>query len=76
MHEHHHHTVNADSAAELKALVEYMVNHNVSHTEELSQIAAQLKETGNDVASEKTLAAIEEYNKGNALLKDALDKLK
>ncbi len=76
MHEHHHHhTVSADSKEELKALLEYMVSHNSSHAEELSQIARQLKSLGSDTASEKALAALEEYKKGNALLNEALESL-
>ncbi|MBQ9530908.1 MAG: hypothetical protein IJR70_02435 [Eubacterium sp.] len=75
MHEHHHHTVNAESEEELKVLVEYMVKHNISHTDELCQIAERLKKDGKNTSAEKTLEAINVYNKGNALLKEVLETL-
>ncbi len=73
---HQHHTVSAESTDELKALLEYTVNHNTSHTDELLQIAKKLGECGKAPAGEKVIAALEEYKKGNALLAEALENLK
>ncbi|MBR3737838.1 MAG: hypothetical protein IKN26_03770 [Eubacterium sp.] len=57
---------------ELEALMEYMINHNANHGKELLQIAEKLNENGNLQAGKKTIEALDEYNKGNALLKEAL----
>lgn len=68
----HHHSVGAEGMDELKVLMEYMINHNANHIEELLQIAEKLKAHGNLPAGKKTIEAVDEYNKGNALLKEAL----
>lgn len=70
---HHHHDTPADTPQEVRALLEYMLNHNVSHSEEVLKIAEKLKELGNTAASEKALDALEQYKSGNKLLKEALD---
>ena len=72
----HHHGINAESAEELRALTEYMLSHNVSHAEELKDIASLMSQHGFDKANRKALEAIEEYNKGNALLQQALELMK
>ncbi len=73
---HHHHNIVSGSPEELKALLEYMLHHNISHAEDISQIAEQLKAGGNTDAGEKALSALEKYNQGNALLKEALESMK
>lgn len=73
-HEHEHHNLtDADGRDELTVFLEFTLKHNISHTGELSSLAEKLKGTGNTAAAEKVLSALEEYNKGNVLLKEALD---
>ena len=73
---HHHHKVVSENPEEMKALLEYMLSHNISHSEEIAQIARQLTKTGNEQAGEKTLSALEKYNQGNELLRQAIESLK
>mgnify|MGYP007012514541 CR=1 FL=1 len=61
-----------ESREELKALSTYMANHNISHTEELKGLAEKLLEQGDKEAYDKFALAIAEYEKGNALLTEAL----
>lgn len=61
-----------NSREELIALVQYMANHNISHTEELENLS---KETSG-VSLEKIEQAVAKYKEGNALLLEALDSLK
>ena len=42
---HHHNTV-PDSPQEIRAFLEYMLNHNISHADEVSKTAEKLKENG------------------------------
>ena len=77
MHEHnHYHISDVLSSEELTALLEFTVKHNLSHTGELSDLAEKLKKAGNTAAAEKILSALEEYNKGNGLLEEALKAVK
>ena len=77
MHTHNHlHSADAATVPELKALLEFTLKHNVSHTGELAQLAEQLRLNGNDAASKKITAALEEYNQGNKLLEEALALVK
>lgn len=59
---------------ELVALMDYLVKHNVSHTEELAELANQVEE--NEESKALIMQAIEEYKKANDTLKNALEKLK
>ncbi|MBR3704384.1 MAG: hypothetical protein IKM11_02725 [Oscillospiraceae bacterium] len=61
--------------AQLCALMNYMVDHNASHANELADLAQQLKAAGKDGAFEKVMAAVEEFNKGNQILADVLKDL-
>lgn len=77
-HEHHHeHAPQAGGTPmeELLALMEYMVNHNAAHTRELGDLAAQLDQAGHHEAYHQVMAALEDYEKGNAQLKSALQEL-
>lgn len=77
MHEHHshEHATNVGSREEAIALLKYMANHNESHTRELAGVASSLKASGDNEAYDKIVSAIEEYEKGNANLKEALEIL-
>lgn len=72
MHEHHHHH-DISNKDEVLALITYMVNHNKSHTSELESLANRIDDKS---AYESVMNAIENYNKGNECLANALDMLK
>ncbi len=75
-HEHDHdHEHTATPKEELVALMKYMVGHNASHARELSELAGQFKDAGNDASYEKVMAAVAEFDKGNAILSEALKEL-
>lgn len=61
---------------ELMALMQYMVNHNTAHANELAQLAQQLKQAGADAAYEQVLAAVSDFEKGNMRLSTVLASLK
>ena len=78
-HEHHHEHgcaacggCNADPKAELKALMKYMVGHNAFHANELAQLAAKLKDLGEDTAYEQIMLAVSDFEKGNMRLSTVL----
>ena len=73
MHEHHHNEIN--SIEQVKTLLEYMYNHNSSHTAELEKISQKLKECGKDGVYNDVVLAMEKYKEGNALLAAALEKV-
>ena len=58
--------------ARLCALMNYMVDHNASHANELADLAEQLKNAGKEAAFEKVMAAVEDFKKGNERLADVL----
>lgn len=53
----------------------YMVDHNAAHANELADLAQQLKDAGKDGAFDKVMAAVEQFNKGNEILADVLKDL-
>ena len=61
---------------ELTALMQYMVNHNAAHANELAQLAEQLKKAGSTAAYEQVLAAVSDFEKGNMRLSTVLASLK
>ena len=61
---------------ELTALMQYMVNHNTAHANELAQLAQQLKKAGSAAAYEQVLAAVSDFEKGNMRLSAVLASLK
>ena len=73
MHEHHQNEIN--SIEQVKTLLEYMYNHNSSHTAELEKISQKLKECGKGGVYNDVVLAMEKYKEGNALLAAALEKV-
>lgn len=71
-HEHHHHEHAGTPKEELIAMLKYMVGHNAAHVQETKELAEQLKEE-NPGAYEKIAEAVAQYEKGNVLLKEALE---
>ena len=60
---------------ELKALMTYLAAHNESHTQELRTLAERLRTVCGDALCAEVLAAAEDYDRGNARLRAALDAL-
>ena len=61
-----------DPRAELMALMQYMVNHNASHANELAQLAQRLRDMGEDTAFEQVMQAVSDFEKGNMRLSTVL----
>ena len=72
-HEHSHDHSHTDTPREeLIALMRYMVGHNVSHTNELKELAHKLSHTGDSEACAKVLDAVRDYETGNQKLAEKL----
>lgn len=78
-HEHHHHdhphAGDASVREELIALMKYMAGHNDAHTKELAELAERVHGIGQHGAYDKILLAVKEFEKGNALLEEALKEI-
>ena len=75
-HEHSHDHSHTDTPREeLIVLMRYMVGHNVSHTNELKELAHKLSHTGDSEACAKVLDAVREYETGNQKLAESLEQL-
>ena len=76
-HEHGHCSGNCagcggDPKAELIAVMQYMVNHNTAHANELAALANKLKEMGDNTGYAQVLAAVSDFEKGNMRLSAVL----
>ena len=67
----HDHSHTAAPRDELIALMRYMVGHNVSHTNELKELA----HNGDSEACAQILDAVQDYETGNQKLAASLDQL-
>ena len=65
-----------DPKAELMALMQYMVNHNAAHANELAQLAGRLREMGDSTAYEQVMQAVSDIEKGNMRLSTVLAAMK
>ena len=75
-HGHHHHEHEGEAPDKrLFALLNYMYSHNSDHTNELEQMAASVRSTGNEEAYEHTMEAVRFFKDGNEALKKAIDCL-
>ena len=75
-HEHSHDHSHTDTPREeLIVLMRYMVGHNVSHTNELKELAHKLSHTGDSEACAKVLVAVRDYETGNQKLAESLEQL-
>ena len=52
--------------------MKYMVGHNAAHANELAQLAAKLKDLGEDTAYEQIMLAVSDFEKGNMRLSTVL----
>ena len=72
-HEHEHlHAENGVADAKTVALLKYMLDHNIHHAKELSDLADSL--TGE--AQHQLLHAVEAFDQGNGYLAAALEHMK
>ena len=69
------HIHSQDSAEQLTALMNYMVNHNEAHTKELVDVTHQLSHIGNEWAWEQVMSAVADYENGNQKLAEVLKNL-
>ena len=75
-HEHSHDHSHTDTPREERiVLMRYMVGHNVSHTNELKELAHKLSHTGDSEACAKVLDAVRDYETGNQKLAESLEQL-
>lgn len=71
-HTHEHAHGGAVSGEQAVALLQYMLDHNIHHAAELSDLAGQFS----GEAAHQLLHAVESFDQGNGYLSAALDLLK
>lgn len=74
-HHHHHDHGQEKPAAQVYALMRYMAGHNADHTRELADLAGEVREAAGQEAYDYVLEAISFFEKGNAALFKALEKI-
>lgn len=67
-HHHHDHDVTSASREEAVALLGYMVAHNEHHTEELSELAENMRSLGLVDAAEEIEGSVADFKEGNMKL--------
>lgn len=67
---------NVNDLDELIALINYLVNHNKAHNDELRELALKLDAVKNKEAYDEILEAISIYDMANGKLEDALKKVR
>ena len=65
-----------DPRAEIVALMQYMVNHNAAHANELAQLAGRLRDMGDTTGYEQVMQAVSDFEKGNMRLSTVLSAMK
>ena len=70
-HEHCHGGV--ATPADVKALLEYMTNHNVQHANELAEMGEKLRSLGKTEAADRIAQGVEAFSQANAKLAEALE---
>ena len=73
-HEHCHGGV--ATPADVKALLEYMTNHNVQHANELAEMGEKLRSLGQTEAADRIAQGVEAFSQANAKLAEALELVK
>ena len=73
-HEHCHGGV--ATPADVKALLEYMTNHNVQHANELAEMGEKLRSLGKTEAADRIAQGGEAFSQANAKLAEALELVK
>lgn len=72
---HTHTHTGATSAEEKRALLHYLLNHNIHHASELHDMAHDLSAAGNEEAAALLHAAVADFSAGNEKLGQALGQL-
>ena len=67
--------MSSDEKAKLRALLNYWVEHNQEHSQEVREWAAKAKALGEVRVAEKMLQASREMDKASGLLTQSLKKL-
>lgn len=67
-HEHHGHEEQQSPEGRAKILLNYMIDHNAHHIEEMEELALSLEASNSAEAAAKIREAEELFRKGNALL--------
>ena len=75
-HHHHHDHAPAENAAEMTAILTYMLQHNIHHAEELKNMSATLAEKGMQAASMELLESVRFFEQGNEKLAAVLELVK
>lgn len=70
-----HEYMNKSSEYELAALIKYMINHNASHTNELSELAEKLSKEDQGEAYNFVKEAISDFEAANEKLSLALEAM-
>lgn len=71
----HSHGETAAPMNELLALMNYMVQHNDAHAQELAELARQLHQAGHDRAYDQIMSAVADFDMANARLSAVHDDL-
>ncbi|AEF82544.1 hypothetical protein [Leadbettera azotonutricia] len=76
-HDHHDHEHHGDAGGQAKTLplLQYMIEHNKSHAQELAELAHTLHHAGSDGAAELIGKGVKDFEAGNAKLEEALKLL-
>lgn len=72
VHHHHSHKEANGSKEEAVALLAYMVAHNEHHTEELNELAENMRTLGLEDAAEDIEGSVSDFKEGNLKLRSAL----
>ncbi|MDR3115131.1 MAG: hypothetical protein LBU25_06385 [Treponema sp.] len=72
----HDHPQGSHDLAQVRALMEYMLDHNRHHAGELGDMAHTLSHAGLDEAAKVLTQGVEDFKRGNAQLDKALELLK
>ncbi|MEG1524617.1 MAG: hypothetical protein RR475_06285 [Clostridia bacterium] len=72
----HPHTDEVPNLAETTALLKFMLEHNVHHTEELNELAGKLDALDLHDSAHNLLHCVEDYQKGNERLSQVIASMK
>lgn len=80
-HDHDHELSHTETAGEansnkLITLMDYMLSHNIQHTEELEKMCEKLEKEGFKEGSALIKECVSDYQNGNEKLREALHKIK
>jgi len=65
-----------DNQQKIRALLNYLIEHNKEHSQEIAEWAEKAQALGAEQASQQMLKAAQEMDKVNGFLSQALESLK